>query len=501
MEPEPMPETLQLQISDYIAERIGLHFPRARWIDLQRGLASAMSELGFSDLRTGAEWLLSTPLSKTELDVLASHLTIGETYFFREKRTFEVLRGRILPQLIHARRNNDRRLRIWSAGCCTGEEPYSLAIVLHELIPDLADWHITILATDINVGFLKKAMAGAYREWAFRETPGWIKARYFKRDADGSYAILPEIKRLVTFVQLNLVEDAFPSLVIETNAMDLIFCRNVLMYFSPAQTRKVVSNLHRALVDEGWLIVSPSETSQALFKEFVTVNFPGAILYRRFDTRFREHTTSPTTTLEDFVTCLSNGHDFVALPEPVSCAVPEPSALSPTYEPVPVNPESGCYEDALSFYQQGQYENAVQVLLALAKTRLAPDAKIFSLLARALADQGKLTDALLWCDRWIETHKLDPLAHYLRAIVLQELGDSEQARRSLQKSIYLSPGFVPAHFASGNLARAVGKPAAARKHFATALSLLRNYKTNEVVPESDGLTAGRLAEIITAIAD
>src|SRR5262245_56174698 len=254
---------------------MGLHFPPARWTDLQRGLTGAITELGFSDVSKGAEWLLSASLTTTEFDVLASHLTIGETYFFREPGTFEVLAEEILPALINERRGGSRSLRIWSAACCTGEEPYSIAILLKELIDDLSDWNVTILATDLNSRFLKKAIAASYRDWSFRETPTGTRNRYFKEGVAGDYVLIPEVRELVTFAQFNLVEDALPSLVTGTNAVDLILCRNVLMYFSPAQTRKVISNLYRALVNGGWLIVSPSETSQALFRRFLTVNFPG----------------------------------------------------------------------------------------------------------------------------------------------------------------------------------------------------------------------------------
>lgn len=489
MEHRSLPDSVTHQLSDYIAERMGLHFPRQRWMDLQRGLTGAMTELGFSDLTTGAEWLLSAPHTKAELDVLASHLTIGETYFFREKRTFDLLRTKILPQLIDERRNTNRRLRIWSAACCTGEEPYSLAILLKQLLHDLNDWNVTILATDINSRFLKKAIAASYRDWSFRETPVGIKDVYFKRQVDGSYELVPEIKKLVTFAQLNLVEDVFPSLVAETNAMDLIFCRNVLMYFSPAQALKVVTNLYRALIDGSWLVVSPSETSQTLFQQFLTVNFPGAIVYQKVSNRF-EHYQAP----------LSIDYSSAGLNDSAAAFVVQ-TPITPVFPSIIETEKSGesLFEIALSFYERGEYAQAVETLLSAMKERAVVDSKTFSLLTRALADQGKLTDALLWCERWVEIEKLNANAHYLRAIVLQELGDTDQSRHSLQRAIYIDPSFVLPHFALGNLALTHSKLTEARKHFANALSLLRQLPLQEVLPESDGLTAGRLSEIITSI--
>src|SRR3990172_1428696 len=156
-------------------------------------------------------------------------------------------------------------------------------MLLHQAIPDLADWHVTILATDINARFIRKAVAGSYGEWSFRDAPIGFKEGYFSRTDDGHYAIRPEIKKLVTFEHVNLVEDVYPSLATNTNAMDVIFCRNVLMYFTPEQTRKVIGNLHHALMEGGWLAVSPSEASQALFMQFVTLNCPGVILYQKGD--------------------------------------------------------------------------------------------------------------------------------------------------------------------------------------------------------------------------
>ena len=225
--------------------------------------------------------MLSLPLPRNQLEILASNLTIGETYFYRENKAFEALEEHILPELLRSSRGKERRLRIWSAGCCTGEEPYSLAISLSKVIADLKDWNITILATDINPRFLKKASRATYSEWSFRDAPRWLKERYLTRVKDGHYEIVSHIKKMVTFSHLNLAEDVYPSLLNNTNAMDIIFCRNVLMYFTPEQTKKVIQNLYNSLVDGGWLIVSSIETSPVLYSQFTTVNFHGLTVYRK----------------------------------------------------------------------------------------------------------------------------------------------------------------------------------------------------------------------------
>ena len=484
------------QLSDFIAEGTGLHFPRERWDDLKRGLAGAAQEFGFDDAAACADWLLSAPPTKAKLEVLASHLTIGETYFFRDRQTLEALAGNILPELIRSRRSREQRLRIWSAACCTGEEPYSLAILLHQALPDLQNWCVTITATDINARFLHKAAAGTYGEWSFRNAPAGLKERYFKRTADGRYAIIPEIRKLVTFEHLNLVEDVYPSLATDTNAMDVIFCRNVLMYFTPPQIRKVIGKLHHALVEGGWLAVSPSEASHALFRQFVTVNVPGVILYRKSGAKLPME--PPPMASTQAPECA-----VPAIEEPLPSA--SSTVLAAALEPAPVKEAPVCAEAPRSplaaaelLYREGRYAETVDTLLAGFAGR-PPAPAAFSLMARALANQGRLADALAWCERWITADKLDPAGHYLRAVVLLERGDPAQARSSLQRATYLEPDFVLAHFALGNLARARDKPGEADRHFGNALHLLCRYQPNDPLPESDGLTAGRLAETLTSM--
>lgn len=497
-----VPEAQWSRLSAVIAETMGLHFPSERRADLQRGMAEAARELGFDDIAACVGELLSAPPTAAQIEVLASHLTVGETYFFREKKIFDALAADILPELVRSRRGREQRVRFWSAACCTGEEPYSVAMLLHQVIPDLADWHITILATDINARFLHKAAAGVYGEWSFRDTPVGIKERYFQRAGDGRHAILPEIRKLVKFAHLNLVEDVYPSLATDTNAMDVIFCRNALMYFTPSHVRMVIRKLHHALVEGGSLVVSPSEASHALFPQFLAVNFPGVILYQKSDAKLRTEqrwTPAPLGGTAEFAAPAIETPLRWAPQAPVVLPM-EPAPVPPPEEPAQAETPYTPLAVAKTLYQQGQYGEAVDTLL-LSIDQHASEPAAFSLLTRALANLGNLADALMWCDRWIAADKLDSAAYYLRAVVLLEEGDSEQARASLQRALYLQPDFVLAHFGLGNLSRGRGKSDESQRHFANALHLLGRYQPNDLLPESDGLTAGRLTETITAMND
>jgi chemotaxis protein methyltransferase CheR len=489
------------QAAELIAAQLGLHFPPARWDDLERGIGAAAQELGARDLQSFVRSFVSSPWTKSRIEILASHLTIGETYFFRDGKTFEILQDHILPELISSRQKTERRLRVWSAGCCTGEEPYSIAMLLSRMIPDLKFWNITILGTDINRRFLQKASEGIYRDWSFRSNPTWIQAKDFHRK-NGLLEISPDVKKMVTLSYLNLAEDAFPSLSNNTNAMDVILCRNVLMYFSVEQARKVIGNFHRCLIDGGWLIVSPSETSQLLFSQFQTVSFPEATLYQKSRHEIRAAGRLPYSPNKE-IPSLSWLPTIPPQPDLDSSALLPRGELPPpaTQESGKPDAQSSPYEEALMLYQQGSYTEAADKLLLSLSQEGEEQPQAAALLARVYANQGKLGEALQWCEKSIAADKLDAACHYLHAVILQEQGSIKEAALSLNRALYLDHRFVLAHFALGNLTSRQGKLKESQKHFNNALALLSEFQQGEVLPESEGIAAGRLAEIIQSTTD
>lgn len=486
------------RFSDFIDEKMGLHFPPLRSPDLQRGVAAAAREFGFEDVPACIQWLMSAPLTRQQSEILAGNLTVGETYFFRERKSFEFLADHILPTLIRARQDGERRLRIWSAACCTGEEPYSLAILLHQTMADLENWNVTILATDLNPRFLRKAAEGVYGHWSFRDTPDWIKDRYFQKTADGRFEIVPKIRRMVDFAHLNLVEDVYPSLTNDTNAMDLIFCRNVLMYFSQRQAIKVIEKLHRAQMEGGWLIVSPSESSQVLFRPYRTMSFPGAILYQK-DSRAAQAVEHRVPAAQSEPLVFDEPCNVALVEQPLQIVIEqEQTPPQQVGEIEEAEAKRLTYGEAAALYEQGCYADAANKLMELASGP-SPHPQVFKLLARALANQGKLAEALGWCDRGIAADKLNPANYYLRAVVLQEQGETASVVASLRQTLYLDHNFVLAHFALGNLACHSGKLREADKHLNNTLKILRGYQQDDVLSEAEGITAGRLTEVITSL--
>ena len=488
-------DALLLQLGEVVARYLGLHFPKERWLDLQRGVCGAAEECGcHGDLDGYVLGLLSPAVTQNQLDVLASRLTVGETYFFREKRSLEVFEKDIVSELIRTRAGVGWPIRIWSAGCSTGEEPYSIAIVLSKLMVGLKKWNIEILATDLNAKSLAKASQGIYGEWSFRGTPPWVRSAYFDEVEEGRWAITPAIKKMVTFAHLNLTDDAYPPVSNCPDGLDVIFCRNVLMYLTPEGMRKVVRQLHRSLATDGWLIVSPTETSQQLFPEFATVSFGDVTFYRK-------SATLPPTTLALPVYAAARSsvqpERIFEAPEPTRTSSLDTSRENSHSEARSQNtvPPAVSYEQALALYEQGRYDEVERVIRALLSDD-RNDASAMLLLARTYANRGKLPAALALCDKAIAADKMAARAYYLRGTILQEQGYLPEALLAFKQTVYAEPEFMLAHFALGSLALKQRRLKESEKHFANVLLLLARYEPENIVPESEGLSAGRLREMI-----
>ncbi|MFH0785055.1 MAG: CheR family methyltransferase [Pseudomonadota bacterium] len=450
---------LLTKLSRFVEASTGLHFPANRWDDLQRGIGSAADQFGFSDIEHCIEWLFSSTFSPAQIATFAGHFTVGETYFFRDRKVFEILEKTILPEIIAARRGKEQQLRIWSAGCSTGEEPYSLAILLARILPDLADWNITILATDITEHSLEKAGEGLYGDWSLRDTPDWVRERWFVKRGR-NYALVPSIRRMVSFSPLNLVTDVYPAIVNKTNAVDVIFCRNVLMYFTRERAMMVIDKLARCLVDNGWLVIGPIEAlGQKVSPLLQPVVFPGAMLYKKGE--------KPTNDVR-----------------PQTVPTPLLQEVQRTAGRMKVKHISERY--------RSPHHDRVSPLLPNQST----DSHQMTDEVRRLADQGNLVEALIVCVEALETDKLNPILHYLQATILQEMSRPDDAMAALNRAIYIDQECAIAHFALGHLLQRKGKYKEAEKHLAKACTLLQSCGHDEVPTEAGGMSAERLLELI-----
>ena len=465
-------------VCEIIASRMGLHFPVERWAMLRRNLVLAAREFGFHDMDRLIQWLLSASLNREQMEILAAHLTISETYFWREPQVFSALTDFILPELLKSKKNGEKSIRIWSAGCSTGEEPYSIAIALHKTIPEIGDWNITIMATDINPRALSKAMNGTYGAWSFRNSPAWLKSNYFLHKEDRQYEIIPEIKKMVTFTCLSLAE---MSAISNANTMDIIFCRNVLMYFTPDWISKIANSFFQELTENGWFVVSSCELSFQVFPQFTAVNFPGAVLYRKGKNGSVHSLSAEAIPMVDFYTSTF---------QPIQPVQPV------QFPSTPFNPARTT--DVIQSGGPSTLFNPLQSSSTLQQPQTIPEEtsadKIFSV--RLLADQGHLEEALSTCNGAIACYKLSPGLYFLRASILQELGKSSEAIVSLKQAIYIDPEYIMGHFTLGNLFIRQGNTRNAKRYFKNVLDLLSRYANDDILPESEGLSVKYIREII-----
>jgi chemotaxis protein methyltransferase CheR len=456
-------------------DRSGLEIPAWRRADLERTVLDALAKTG-SDTVAGLFDLLTDPdQGKAALDLWLASLTVGETHFFRNRAQFDALANHVLPELIE-RRRSERRLRVWSAGCATGEEAYSVAILIRRILPDWSDWKLSIVATDIDHAALERARGGRYRRASFRGAPP-DTLRPYVVEAGSGWEVVPEVRQQVAFRYLNLASDNYPSPQTNTKDVDLILCRNVLIYFSKEATRRVAGRFYDALADGGWLVVGHAEPSQDIFVRFATRNFPGTVLYQkqagaRSDGALRQEVTLPATAPQEAPSFEQRASDSLpALFVPRAPEHPERHLRS-----VPTGPArhaDGAGDLAAGMDQQALLEKAIEV---------------------------SETEGLRAAGRWLDAAlELDPLlapAHYLRGLILAEGDDLEGACDAFRRAVYADPALVVGHFALAGVAERLGEPDRARRALRNVERLLHDVPDDLPLDNGGGLTAGRLREVV-----
>jgi len=485
-------------LSKLIQTRIGLYFPEERWHDLERGVRAAALELGFEDAVSCIHGLLDSPVTKVQIDTLVAHLTVGETFFLRDEAHFNVLLEQIIPELLESARTSQKPLRFWSAACCTGEEPYTMSMMMEKTNHLWRKDGFSILATDINSRFLEKARRGVYTNWSLRNAPKSMVEKYFTMLGKNRFEISPKLKTGLRFTNLNLVDPVYPSAVTNTDNLDVIFCRNVLMYFNDELRTKVVDQLSWALSDRGWLFLGPSEAAFVDHPNLRHVRIPGAIMFQKGAAKNRGSGMDPLP--ENETDPLPKAEQLYETHKP-AFKTPEPVAASDTKDEISDNE---LYEKALDLIELGNYEDAVLCLKTILShadqdAGVAPDARAMALLARTYANMGKLDNACKWCKSAVEINKINPGHRYLLATIYEEIGDSAKAGELFQAALFLDPRFVLAHFALGNVVKKQGRIHEAKRHYKNALALLLDFNSDAVIPHSGGITAGRLTQIVRSM--
>ena len=466
------------EIRDFVAvleQRAGLCLSSDSVEETERRLSGILREL---QLPRGQELLDSVRRSDRILQRIVNRLTVGESYFFRNRPHFEALRRTIIPAIVEANRSW-RSLRIWCAGCARGEEPYSLSILLREDFSELLRWDVSITATDINTDFLDKAGTGIYTRWSLRGVEPELLQKYFAKVGDNAYQLDEKIRRTVDFKHANLREYSDSAETCE-QFYDLVLCRNVLIYFTVARSLEIIRALARSLRLGGYLLLGHSEAVPVPL-ELETVHFDATYAYRRISDQQVAASIRPRPN-NSMLPIPGTGALSLLPPRPIS--VLPPVEIKPTAEPFRRTRSRRAVE------QPGQRPRSAE---SIGETEMRIER------AREHADRGEIAEAHSILEKLVsEASVLDHRIHFLFAIVSDQLGRPKETVASLKRSIYLHKDFVLGHYYLGVVLEREGNTRPAERYLRNARNLLLKLPEDGLLEEAEGLTSGRLLEIVEA---
>jgi chemotaxis protein methyltransferase CheR len=414
-----------------ISATLGLQFSDQDLPALQALFATRMHAGRFTSADDYLHLLTAnSSAGRHEREQYTTRFTTGETYFLRDVRQFEVIVTQLVPELAR-RRAATRRLRFWSAACASGEEPYTLAMLLRERAPELAGWDIEIIASDINTQVLDIARQGRYRDWSFRALDEARKRRYF-RQAGREWVIDDALRRMVRFERFDLVAGLMPDASLGLDDLDLILCRNVFIYMTPVAIAGIATKFTTALAEGGYLVTGHGELLGHNTRGLHTRVFADSVVLRK---QTADTPADPEPAPAPRVPLARR-----ALPEMPPRPLPIPARCPPAPPPSGDAPET---QEALM--QQAWRE----------------------------ANRGLVDAARQTCREAISLAPFDPWPYYLQAQLAQESGDAVQAKALLNQALYLDPHLVPACLELAALLDAEGENVRAQNLLRTACRALR----------------------------
>lgn len=364
-----------------------------------------------------------------EFRLIVDCLTVRETFFFRFDDQFNAFRTRLLPRMLAAARAEGRPVRVWSAGCCTGEEPYTLALIALELGAN----DVEILGTDINENYLESAMTGAFSKRSIQLVPEAVLRRYFDAAHD-RFVLKEEVRRRVTFKWLNLADTAYPSFLNGTAGLDMIWCRNVLIYVDKGRLRAIIDRFANCLLPTGVLALGHSETLPRDWSLQV-VPVGEAFFY---------------------------GHRRPA-PPPADVAAPPARTVTAPVQPVTPPPAPPVADDPAALVEQ----------------------------AASLADRGRMTEAVRACESAVARDPSLVRGHYLLGLLTRER--VSEAHAHFRRAVYLDPHHLPARLHLARAAENLGRHEEAVREYRNLERLASTRPPDEVLDVREGITVGMLS--------
>lgn len=460
----PVPDRSEIDaLSTFLSDRFGFSFSDHKRDELAELLTDRLRKSECASCEAYLTRLRSDPGASEELRVLADSLTVGETYFFRYPEQYRALAEVSLPELLQSKEAS-REIRILSAGCASGEEPYTIAMVLCDQIPNLDDWRISVQGIDINRISLAKARKGRYHRWSLRATPE-SRMHHFRRIGD-TYLVNPHVRSMVSFEQQNLTVHA--SDFWERQQFDVVFCRNVMIYLTQEAARFVVRRLAQSIPPGGYLFLGHADVLPSDGTEFRRCQTHDVIYYQRLPvtatpTPVRAHQARPVVT------------PIASEPMPPlaqNTAPPvEPHSSEIDVEPMEARTE-GNFDPILAALAEDRFEDARRLIHALPLTAQDDAAEIQLLLSVAFVNSGDVGAAETVLRSLLAHDDLNPGAYHLLAVCREHWGDNAAARSFNEQALYLNPSFALAHLQLGRLARQAGDLPNAAKGYRHALELL-----------------------------
>jgi chemotaxis protein methyltransferase CheR len=406
------------------------------------------------------------------LNRIISAITIGETYFFRDKLQVKVLSETVLPAIIKKKiERGERAIRIWSAGCSSGEEIYTIIMLLKNIINDLEDWQYFFLATDINIDVLKKGISGQYSEWSMRSIPHEYLHRYFTKNQH-QYQLSDDVKKFVTFDYLNLNSDLYPSLMSGTMMHDLIVCRNVLIYFDTEHAIKIINRLSRSLSDDGYILLGASDPV-AMLHTGLYASRECASLFTRKPAEHQQVKTSAV---------------------PLVIAREHPKRMLSDNHSAPIAKHS--IDDEQQVHVLAGQSKWDEVLALIAKMELSAEltSTILTIKATGLANTGHLDDALRVCEDCLNRDKMSKDTYFIYALILSRRW--KESESSFRKALYIDPDFLLCRYQLGLFLIRHGKHDEGKKALMNVIKSAGKHDENEVVADSNNM---RYKDLIAAV--
>lgn len=483
-----------------------------------------MRDLGRSGPEGGSD--------RTEWQELYAILTINESYFFRDKNQYQLLREKILPNIIDRNRlaydtnsgpagNGAKpKLRIWSAGCSTGEELYSIAIVLEELQFPWDQWDVLLVGTDISRPAIDSARKGLYGSWSFRQVPTHIQQKYFLPHHQ-LFKLSDSLRQRVTFQYGNLLQDPFPSQVNRLFDIDLILCRNVFIYLDSQSISQIINKFHQTLVPHGYLITGHTELYAQDTTRFQVLSFPESIAYQKLLNAgsLPRHLPVTSPSFPQTAACLlppkpasdpkpnskqthhrstkSSGRP----PLRPSPPLPDVSAARPWN---PINPSLSktasqdnlleqAIQEAEALLRQEAYASAIERAERIYTTHPQCDAA-YKIAAHAYANIGGYDRAKQLCQQVLQRQPLNVDMYYLLAQIAEDQNELEITKNYLRKIIYLDSNFVKAYLDLATIYEREKQPEKTQKMQSHALDILAKLPPDTVLDIHSGTTVAQWKE-------